>query len=469
MPEKIEAVCRYIINPQKIAQHPFMPLIRREVVSHPYRKNPETGKKERKNKKRELTYASHLESQIFSYYAYKLQEKYEQFVEQNDLNDVAVAYRKIKSLKGGNKCNIHIAGDVFQYIKEQLQVNDKVAVITFDIKGFFDNLDHTYLKRAWKKIMGYVDMPEDEYAVFKHTTKYSFVKEERMFELFRNQIWCESCDKYVKKRVPRIEYLHSKKAIAYCERKDIEIIRQSGFIQRNTQNKGIPQGLPISAVLANIYMAEFDVEANTVIQKAGGIYKRYSDDIIVVCPIAESKRIRDYIIDYINNVKLEIQINKTNLFEITNDHGKVICNHETQGTKQKIEYLGFSFDGEHILIKSSGLSKYFYKMWRSKRRHKRWAISIHNNTNGIVFEHSFYKRYTLAGSVRHHIRHKKGKMFIKTRKKSYGNYLTYVCKASNVLGEPSIKRQLRKNLSRVRKSIAEIYLDINHVKQAKGH
>lgn len=467
-PKRVAEVISYAKSPDKIAHHAFMPFIRREMISHPYRVNSNTGVKERKRKVRELTYASHLDSAIFAYYALKLQKSYEAFVRKNHLENVAVAYRKIKCPNNaGNKCNIHIAGDVFQYVRSQLRKNKEVALITFDIKGFFDNLDHKYLKQSWKKIMGYTDMPEDEYNIFKHATKFSYIRDDRIFELFKDQILCESGSSIKAKRVKRPDFMRDKKAIAYCERKDIDKIRQSGYIEGHKICIGIPQGLPISAVLANIYMAEFDVDALATVQAVGGIYKRYSDDIVVVCPIKEAVRLKKYIINHITSVHLEIQDHKTNLYEIHKIFGKAICFHEKDGLKRKIEYLGFSFDGEHILIKPAGLSKYYHKMWRSKRRHKRWAISINNSTNGRIFEHPFYKRYTLAGSVRHQIRRKKGISFVKTGKKSYGNYLTYAYKASEVLGEPSIKRQLRKNLNRVRKSMNEIRFDIIRVQHAK--
>lgn len=467
-PRQVAAVISYIKSPDKIAHHAFMPFIRREMISHPYRVNSDTGVKERKRKVRKLTYASHLDSAIFAYYALKLQKSYEVFVRKNHLENVAVAYRKIKCPNGGgNKCNIHIAGDVFQYVRSQLRKNKEVAIITFDIKEFFDSLDHKYLKQSWKKIMGCTDMPEDEYNILKHATKFSYIRENRIFEMFKDQILCESGSIVRTKRVKRLDYMRDKNAIAYCDRKNIDIIRQSGYIEGHKGNAGIPQGLPISAVLANIYMSSFDIEALAEVQSAGGIYKRYSDDIVVVCPIKEAVRLKNYIINHITSIHLEIQERKTNLYEIHKVFGKAMCFHEKDGMKHKIEYLGFSFDGEHVLIKSAGLSNYFHKMWRSKRRHKRWAISINNSTNGRIFEHPFYKRYTLAGSVRHQIRRKKGNRFVITGKKSYGNYLTYAYKASEVLGSPSIKRQLRKNLHRVRKSINEIRTDITRVQNAK--
>lgn len=466
--QQAKAVRSYIENPSKIASHPFLPLIRRSIVTYPYKLDEVTGLKKPKRKERDLTYASHLDSLIFSYYANQLQKKYEEFINREHLEDVVVAYRKIKCQdQNGNKCNIHIAGDVFQYVKACIGKGKEVALITFDIKGFFDSLDHGILKQNWKRILGINNMPDDVYNVFKHTTRFSYIKDEQLFSLFKNSIICESNGEYICRKVKRIQYIRNANAVAYCERKDMQRIRRSGDLQKNTNHYGIPQGLPISAILANTYMCDFDKDIASKLKEAHGLYKRYSDDIIVVCPINEANHWRDYIINKINSVKLEIQLEKTNLFEIHRIYGKTQCFHETCGTNKKIEYLGFSFDGENIRIKPAGLCKYYRRMWKAKRRHKRWAISINNSTNGVVFEHSMYQRYSRLGSVRHVIRKKSPVGFVKTRKKTYGNYLTYAYKASEVLREPGIKKQFRRNIHKMKASITEIYEDVKRVQSAR--
>ncbi|HEX8015252.1 MAG TPA: reverse transcriptase domain-containing protein, partial [Flavobacterium sp.] len=47
---------------------------------------------------------------------------------------------------------------------------------------------------------------------------------------------------------------------------------------------GIPQGLPISAVLANLYLFDFDLDiVNRWVKPHNVYYRRYSDDIFIVC------------------------------------------------------------------------------------------------------------------------------------------------------------------------------------------
>lgn len=60
--------------------------------------------------------------------------------------------------------------------------------------------------------------------------------------------------------------------------------RKEGFLKVNRQGVGIPQGLPVSAVLSNIYMTEFDAQLGSWVESVGGFYRRYCDDLIVVLP-----------------------------------------------------------------------------------------------------------------------------------------------------------------------------------------
>ncbi len=59
---------------------------------------------------------------------------------------------------------------------------------------------------------------------------------------------------------------------------------EEGFLKVNRQGVGIPQGLPVSAVLSNIYMTEFDAQLGSWVESVGGFYRRYCDDLIVVLP-----------------------------------------------------------------------------------------------------------------------------------------------------------------------------------------
>ncbi len=63
----------------------------------------------------------------------------------------------------------------------------------------------------------------------------------------------------------------------------------------NKGQKGIPQGSPISALLSNIYMLEFDVLVKEKIMECKGSYFRYCDDILCIIPNEYEEFILDYI------------------------------------------------------------------------------------------------------------------------------------------------------------------------------
>ena len=92
-------------------------------------------------------------------------------------------------------------------------------------------------------------------------------------------------------------------------------------VNRNLEN-GIPQGSPISGVLANIYMMEFDLAMKHLIEEENnGLYMRYSDDIIIVLPNIEEgvfKKIYDSIINEINAIPNLILEDKKKIFFIMN-------------------------------------------------------------------------------------------------------------------------------------------------------
>lgn len=54
------------------------------------------------------------------------------------------------------------------------------------------------------------------------------------------------------------------------------------LIKTHQDSKGIPQGTPISALLSNIYMVDFDLKAKEIIDRLGGKYYRYCDDMLFI-------------------------------------------------------------------------------------------------------------------------------------------------------------------------------------------
>jgi len=303
----------YITNPEKIASHSFLPFIhktsrvkkfRKEYYSTSgsinleFKKNSKIIRKAGE-KKRELFYASHLDSLIYSYYAFELSKKYETKISEFNLNDVVNAYRTIpvnpEKENSSNKCNIDFANDIFKYI---LNYNkNEFSVIAFDISSFFDNLNHKLLREVWCDILDCKILPNDHFNVFKNITRFSYIDIVDIFEEFKDKIYTQKVNKFgipleiKQKSIDKIKYLRNQDAIAFCTKKEFLRVKTKLIQSNKTKKKdsievkrdvGIPQGSPISSVLANIYLLHFDNIVNKFVTEIGGVYRRYSDDMVIV-------------------------------------------------------------------------------------------------------------------------------------------------------------------------------------------
>ncbi len=447
-----EKITKLISDENFVANHAFFPFIRKTLSVTRYRKKYDkqgnllnNGKREKKKKIRHTFYASHLDAQIYGYYSHLLQQKYELAIQDTELNEVVTAYRKIPKItdrkKKSNKSNIDFANDVFNYIREHL--DKQLVVIAFDIKGFFDNLDHNYLKRSWCHILGKDKLPNDHYNVFKSITRYCYVDEQALFNLFQNQMIVKTKTGIIKnKKVKKLSYLpyDRPKVVAFCKKSDIKKIRKKGLIksdkfvvkdgQKQRRDFGICQGVSISSVLANIYMMDFDKHILSEVQKINGLYRRYSDDMVIVC----EKEYKDSIIELfektIKDTQLTFNSEKTQVFHFSRTGDTVKCLQEFENTlnensyKRNFEYLGFSFDGKHTYIKPSGLSKYYRNMKQGVKNNARYA----NYLGEKLFKRYLYNRYSHLGAKRErkYVRIDKNTNHYKeTYARNRRNFLTY--------------------------------------------
>lgn len=325
-----------------IKNHQFLPFIKRAETVVRFRKNKE-GKAQRSTKIRPIMYASHIDSHIYSYYNFILLDKYEDYLKSLGINENIIAYRKIEvETTGKGKSNVHFAKEVFDYIQSQ----DESVVITQDIEGFFDNINHSLLKDKICKISGVVKLNDSLFKIFKSLTRYKYIEH------------ADFINPKIKKKIKKSKY-----AI-------YQILRD--IFKENKTNKGIPQGSPISGLLANISLIDFDNDIKTTFPDI--FYRRYSDDLVFVCKKKQKDALLDFINKKIKNSFLSINAKKSFISYFKKVGGNIICENVTDGLNKTlgrnyVDYLGLEFNGSKVFLRKNTIQKLKHKqIVKTKKR-----------------------------------------------------------------------------------------------------
>lgn len=474
MPIKIKdygRIKKYVEDPKKIKAHSFLPFIHKTILKRKFRanKNPISFNPSKKRKRlkekpkvRDTFFSSHLDALIFSKYNHILNQAYEKYIQFTLFNESIVAYRKLPLIAGknGNKCNIDFAKTCFEYIINNQ--NKKLSVIIADITSFFDNLNHKILKSQWSKVLSKSTLPLDHYNVFKALTRIKYVESKQLFEAYQETMIVErgipnssKLKTHLRKKINGTKYFKEKKAVAYCDKNEFLKNNLSLIISKNNKT-GIPQGSPISATLANIYMLEFDEYIFDLVNDRNGFYQRYSDDLIIMCDQSYEQEIIEKLRNAITNiVKLDIQPAKTKLYHFENQHGifRGFAVDEINGTEyhnKPLEYLGFLYDGQKVLIKPSGFSKFYRSMKGAFNRAASFA-KHGKNSDKSLFKARLFRRFTYKGAgrkIKYRPSPNNPKIFLKTKEYNWGNYISYVHNANEKMlpfnSNNNIKRQSRK-------------------------
>ena len=477
-----QRVYRKVSNPKYVSKHSFSPLLFKEIKQRRYKEFKDNGELRRSHKKikngkfvsntkiRKILYASHMDANIYSYYAQKIiQPKYESFLKQDpDLSSAVTAYRQILTKdKKKFKNNIHFAKEVFDEIKKR----GECVVLAFDIENFFPSLNHKKLKNIWANILGLKSLTKDHYNIFKSVTNFSYIKLSDLKS--KNYHFDEK----------KLSSLRKEGHNSFF--KNVESLLDSGIRiyknQRITEgNKiGIPQGLPISSVLANIYMFDFDKSiVNELVKIQKCYYRRYSDDIIVVCAKENVISVKEFIHKEIKKIELQISEAKTEEIHFKLNEFNELESFRLKNTKvlQKypLKYLGFEFHGQKILIKSSNLASFYRDMKDSIRVKNRRIEKIKEKyllDNAPIFKRKIYRLFSYKGIKKRTLKRTKNRMLngksinIIYHKKYRGNYIKYALLASEEMKSPEIKRQLRNHWKILQLELKKY--DFSNVKKGK--
>ncbi|WP_025320207.1 antiviral reverse transcriptase Drt2 [Granulibacter bethesdensis] len=359
-----EAFARKVMDPASVSRHGFSPLIHYTKTERRYKKCSTTGERKITQKERPIKYAAHRDACILSYYSNQINQALDARYKAMGISDNIIAYR---SLGLGNYDS---AAEAMDFARKAAPV----VILAFDITSFFDSLDHALLKKRLKSLLGVYELADDWYKVFRFITRFHYVDFE---ELKAHPVFGQRLKEKTRNRIASMEEL-KKERIAFRANPELA----------NGHPRGIPQGTPISAALSNLYMMEFDKAAQAACDRVSAFYRRYSDDILIVCKPEDELTIKNKILCLISDEKLEIVPDKTEqtLFEI----GRPIPR-----TTKAAQYLGFTFDESGAAIRESSLARQWRKMRRAVRRARksaRWRAKA--GLFGKIHTKKLYRRFS---------------------------------------------------------------------------
>jgi hypothetical protein len=267
----------------------------------------------------------------------------------------------------------------------------------------------------WLKVISSKTLPADHYAVFKSLTSSSKVDRDSLYK-----------ELGISKNNPKKDRSRVCSPLEFREE-----VRKKGLVNRNTENYGIPQGSPISAMLSNIYMLDFDSVMSDHVKKIDGSYYRYCDDMIILTHPENRDSVIEFAISEIAKMHLSINQDKTEIANFVISAGK-------QKSDKLLQYLGFTYDGERILLRSGALARYSAKM-KAGIKLAKLTRDKHNavrEKNGLpekkLYRRKIYEQYSHLGKQ---------------------NFLTYGYRSAKKMDSPNIKKQLKPLWDRLIKEI----------------
>lgn len=406
----------YVKDVKNIEKHAFLPTLSYVLNEKKiYRKNSKKNKitkNDFKDKERLINFPGHMDGNIYAYYSKILESHYERFLTEKGLEHSIIAFRKISKVdfrgKDFSLCNIYFAKEVF----ETIHAKKSCTVLCFDISGFFDNLDHEILKKNWCSLIGSDCLPLDHFKVYKSLTEFSYVEKKSLYK---------KLDLSLNSR-----RLHEKLE-RLCDIKTFrEKVRAEGLIHVNKTKKGIPQGSPLSGMLSNIYMMNFDDLILGLMREVNGNYFRYCDDMIFIFDNSNDSTLNTVLKIFFEIEKINLKLNHKKTQKITFKDGIVEkTNSESFNFPSKLQYLGVLYDGENVFLRETGLSKFHYKLRKAIRMrsaHYRKLERKNKHNNHDIYMRTLFTRFTYIGSR---------------------NYVSYVYRVANEFDSKNVKRQIK--------------------------
>jgi hypothetical protein len=126
-------------------------------------------------------------------------------------------------------------------------------------------------------------------------------------------------------------------------------------------------------------------------RRRGATYRRYSDDILVICGPADTTHFRKLIVDQLDVLGLTQNAKKFEQSNFVINGNRIECD-------KPLQYLGFTFDGEQALIRPSSLSRFYRRMSKAVRKVAiQAAVSIQAGQTKKLYRRKLYENFSPLG------------------------------------------------------------------------
>ena len=139
--------------------------------------------------------------------------------------------------------------------------------------------------------------------------------------------------------------------------------RKTRTTEAKDQRRGIPQGSPISPLLANLYMRRFVLgwKKLGLENSLGSRIVTYADDLVILCRMGKAEEALTRLREIMGKLRLTVNEDKTRICKVP------------EGT---VDFLGYTFG--RMYSRTTGQAR--LGMWPSKKSIRRMVVKLHAMT-----------------------------------------------------------------------------------------
>lgn len=194
-------------------------------------------------------------------------------------------------------------------------------------------------------------------------------------------------------------------------------------------------------------MLNCDKSIASHVSAANGLYMRYSDDFCIIFPCSKQEdayRFFGQILNILGTIPhLTLQPDKTQYFYFHDsciENVGMRFNPNANCKNRFINFLGFTFDGQHIRIRDKTITKYYYRM-----RRKAHTIVRQRQSGKHVSAHNLYALYSIKGA-----------------NKAPGNFLSYVQRCQDVFGtDEALNRPIKIHMAKIKRTLKSKFTPVS--------